>query len=85
MPDLHLLVTHPSHRRRGAGSMLVKWGCDQADELGIMCACTASTDGEYVYKKNGFEVKKAVELDLSPFGVNEIELRRFMVREPEKA
>ena len=28
IPDLQLLVTHPSHRRRGAGSMLVKWGCD---------------------------------------------------------
>ncbi len=63
--------------------MLVEYGCDQADALGIMCACTASTDGEYVYKKNGFEVKKAVELDLSPFGVKEIELRRFMIREPK--
>lgn len=80
--DLHLLITHPSHRRRGAGSMLVKWGCDKADELGIMAACTASTAGEFVYKKNGFEVRKAVEMDLSPFGADEIELRRFMVREP---
>ena len=41
----------------------------------------ASSAGEAVYKKNGFEVKKAVELDLAPFGVEEVELRRFMVRE----
>lgn len=79
--DLHLLITHPAHRGRGAGSMLVKWGCDKADRLGIIAACTASADGEAVYKKNGFVVKKAVELDLSPFGYDEIELRRFMVRE----
>ena len=62
--------------------MLVKWGCDKAEELGILAACTASAAGEAVYKKSGFEVKKAVELDLSPFGVEEVELRRFMVREP---
>ena len=62
--------------------MLVKWGCDKADEFGIMAACTASTDGEAVYKKNGFQVAKAVELDLSPFGFDEVELRRFMVRQP---
>jgi hypothetical protein len=61
--------------------MLVKWGCDKAEELGIVAACTASAAGEAVYKKNGFEVKKAVELDLNPFGVDEVELRRFMVRE----
>ena len=63
--------------------MLVKWGCDQADELGIICALAASTDGEAVYKKYGFEVKEAVELDLSPFGVEEVELRRGMIREPQ--
>lgn len=80
--DLHLLLTHPSYRRRGAGGMLVRWGCDKADEMGIMAACTASAAGEAVYKKNGFEVKKLVELDLSPFGYNEVELRRLMVREP---
>lgn len=82
LADLHLLITHPSHRKRGVGGMLVKWGCDKADALGIIAACTASTDGEAVYKKNGFVVKKAVELDLSPFGYDEVELRRFMVREP---
>ena len=62
--------------------MLVKWGCDKADELGIICALTASTMGEYVYKKHGFEVKLAVELDLSPFGGDETDVRRFMVRQP---
>jgi hypothetical protein len=63
--------------------MLVEWGCDQADELGIMCALAASTAGEAVYKKHGFEVKMAIELDLSPFGVDEVELRRGMIREPQ--
>ena len=47
-----------------------------------MAACTASAVAEAVYKKSGFEVKKTVEMDLSPFGKDEVELRRFMVREP---
>ncbi len=62
--------------------MLVEWGCKQADELGIICALAASTAGEAVYKKHGFVVKQVNELDLSPFGVDEVELRRAMIREP---
>ena len=32
---LNTLATHPEHERKGAGSMLVKWGVDVADKLGV--------------------------------------------------
>ncbi|KAK3720441.1 hypothetical protein LTR37_003854 [Vermiconidia calcicola] len=79
---LGVLATHPKHQRRGAGSMLVKWGCDKADKLGMITALQASTAGQAVYTKHGFEIKRAVELDLRPWGVDETELRRGMVRQP---
>ena len=62
--------------------MLVKWGCDKADELGIICALTASAAGEKVYTRNGFEIKKTWDLDLHPYGVEGTELRRAMIRNP---
>ncbi|KAF2771630.1 hypothetical protein EJ03DRAFT_325276 [Teratosphaeria nubilosa] len=72
--DLSILVTHPEHQRRGAGSMLVGWGCQKADERGLMCILTASEAGLPVYKKHGFVVVKEVPLDLRPFGIDETEL-----------
>ena len=79
---LNILVTHPKYQRQGAGSMLVKWGCDKADEYGIICALQASKKGEAVYTKHGFEIKSVREMDLKPYGVDEVELRRGMVRQP---
>ena len=32
---LDLLVVDPMHQRRGAGTMLVKWGVDIADNMGV--------------------------------------------------
>ena len=32
---LDILAVDPAYQRRGAGSMLVQWGLDLADELGF--------------------------------------------------
>ncbi|OQO04925.1 hypothetical protein B0A48_07943 [Cryoendolithus antarcticus] len=73
---LQILVTHPAHQRRGAGSLLVKWGCDRADEVGVVAVLMASAAGLHVYEKAGFLTVKTSELDLQPWGVDEVELRR---------
>lgn len=78
--DLQVLVAHPKYQRKGAGSMLVKYGCDIADEKGIPCALTASDAGHSLYLRHGFEVKRTSEMDLRPYGVDATELRRGMVR-----
>lgn len=75
-------MTDPKYQRRGAGSMLVKWGCDKADEMGIICALQASAAGEQVYLRQGFELKRTAVMDLRPYGVEAEELRRGMVRLP---
>ena len=52
--DLDTLGTHPDYWRRGAGSLLVKWGCDLADADGVSAYVDASKDGAPLYAKYGF-------------------------------
>ncbi|KAK5694027.1 hypothetical protein LTR97_009645 [Elasticomyces elasticus] len=78
--NLQICIVHPEQQRRGAGSMLVKWGCDKADERGLTCILGASEAGLKLYKNFGFEIVKLTTMDLRPFGVDATELRRGMVR-----
>ncbi|KAK1985998.1 acetyltransferase [Colletotrichum cereale] len=51
---LDTLVTHPDYQRRGAGSMLLKWGCELADENGVGAYVDASKAGKGLYERFGF-------------------------------
>lgn len=68
---LDTLVTHPDHHRRGAGGMLVQWGCEKADELGVEAFLEASPMGQPLYARYGFEPVKEVGLDLKKYGADE--------------
>ncbi|GAB7361054.1 hypothetical protein MBLNU230_g1094t1 [Neophaeotheca triangularis] len=81
--NLQVLATHPLHHRRGAGRMLVDWGCEKADERGALSVLVASKAGLGLYLSCGFEVVMEYEEDLHPFGVEEVELRRACVRKPK--
>jgi predicted N-acetyltransferase YhbS len=81
---LAILVTDPKQQRRGAGNMLVKWGCEKADERGIITVLQAAEAGLQLYLKNGFEIVREKPMDLRPFGVDETEIRRHMIRQPRK-
>jgi ribosomal protein S18 acetylase RimI-like enzyme len=52
-----MLGTHSDYQRRGAGAMLVKWGCDLADREGMVCYVDATDKGKGLYTKFGFEDK----------------------------
>ena len=65
---LDMLSTHPDHCRRGAGSMLVKWGTNKADELGLDCYLEGSSQGRGLYEKHGYQLVREVKCDLSEFG-----------------
>ncbi|KAF2804145.1 uncharacterized protein BDZ99DRAFT_153585 [Mytilinidion resinicola] len=78
---LHLLVTLPHHHRRGAGTLLLKWGLDQADAAGLPTYLEASEMGRPLYARLGFEPKKETRFDLSRYGGSEgVEINTAMVR-----
>ncbi|OBT66138.1 hypothetical protein VE03_05140 [Pseudogymnoascus sp. 23342-1-I1] len=58
---LDTVATHPDYQGRGAGSMLVKWGCELADKNDVAAYVDASKEGAPLYKKYGF-------VDFSPPG-----------------
>lgn len=46
--------THSEHRRRGAGLMMMKWGLDKADAIGLDSFVEATEAGYELYKAAGF-------------------------------
>ncbi|KAF4304200.1 putative gnat family [Botryosphaeria dothidea] len=81
---LSLLVTHPNHYRRGAGSMLIRWGTEQADRAGLMCFLEASKAGRPLYKRHGFVVKEITTFDLTKYGGTGTDENTTMTRQPVK-
>ncbi|KAE8340832.1 hypothetical protein BDV24DRAFT_133430 [Aspergillus arachidicola] len=71
-----MLATNPDHQRRGAASLLMQWGCDEADHNGVAIYIASSDQGVGLYRKFGFELLEG--LDDTPEGVTP------MVREPER-
>ncbi|KAL4975998.1 acyl-CoA N-acyltransferase [Aspergillus desertorum] len=51
---LDTLVVHPEYQRRGVGSMLLRWGCNLADEAGVALYVDASRAGAPLYERFGF-------------------------------
>jgi GNAT superfamily N-acetyltransferase len=69
---LDTLCTLPQHERKGAGSMLVRWGCERADEAGVQAYLEASPVGAPMYARHGFVKQEEIELDLRRFGGDEV-------------
>lgn len=64
-------VVLPQHERRGAASMLVRWGCDKADEAGVDAYIEASSMAVKLYERCGFRAVRSVELETEKFGAGE--------------
>ncbi|KAI9850371.1 MAG: hypothetical protein M1838_005761 [Thelocarpon superellum] len=65
---LKILVTHPTHQRKGAGYALTKWGCNVAIEKGLPMYVEASNMGHPLYRRCGFEDLEKLTYDLRPYG-----------------
>jgi len=52
---LNVLAVDPAYHRKGIGAMHLKWGLDQADELGVPAFLEASPYGQPLYARWGFE------------------------------
>ncbi|KAF7596798.1 hypothetical protein BBP40_012397 [Aspergillus hancockii] len=71
---LDMLATNPEYRRRGAASMLVRWGCELADRNGATIYIASSKEGVPLYQRCGFVLLEG--LDDTPEGISP------MIREP---
>ncbi|KAJ8111883.1 hypothetical protein OPT61_g5623 [Boeremia exigua] len=81
---LDTLVTLPQHERRGAGSMLVRWGTERADEANVEAYLEASPMGAPMYARHGFEPVKKVGLDLTKYGGDEV-LEFILMKRPARS
>lgn len=65
---LKRLHTEPKHQRRGAASLLLKWGLEESDRLGIPAVLESSPQGRLLYEKWGFREVDNLTVDFSPWG-----------------
>lgn len=75
-----LLVTARKHRKRGAGSMLVRWGIELSERTGLPCYLQASEQGRRLYQGHGFEEIDTVVFNLSEYGLEGTEKMTEMGR-----
>ena len=52
------MSVRPAARQRGLGSVLMRWGTDKADTLGLEGYIDASELGMALYRKHGFRVMR---------------------------
>jgi hypothetical protein len=64
--------------------MLLSWGIDKAEEMGVPCYVQASSEGETLYEKFGFEVLSVEVFDLGKYGLEGVEMMVEMVRWPKR-
>jgi GNAT superfamily N-acetyltransferase len=52
--ELNICFTDPDYRRKGAGALMMRWGCDLADRLFLPGWIEASPEGTRLYREFGF-------------------------------
>lgn len=63
--ELEVLAVHSAYQRRGVGSMLLQWGMVQAQRQGLPVVVAATSSGEGLYRKHGFEESSRISLPQS--------------------
>ncbi|CAO2652742.1 Nn.00g021530.m01.CDS01 [Neocucurbitaria sp. VM-36] len=67
------MVTHPSHRGKGAAGMLIRWGIEQAEKDQVPAYLEAGVMGKPAYERYGFvQIGDLLEVDLKEFGVDTV-------------
>ena len=65
---LHMLATRPDYHRRGIGATHLRWGSEQADEMGLPLYLEASPKGRPLYERYGYEKVADLPLDVRAHG-----------------
>ncbi|KAL6713801.1 hypothetical protein ACLMJK_008293 [Lecanora helva] len=77
---LATLATSPTHRRLGAASKLVSWGCQLADTHHLPIYVESTAAGLPVYQKHGFQKVSTLTVDLRPYGADHVHDNTVLVR-----
>lgn len=64
--------------------MLIKWGTEEAQKLGMIAYLESSEAGHGLYAKMGFKDVELLEVDLSKWGPEEPHKTWAMMWEPTK-
>ena len=56
LPVLNIIFTHPDYRRQGIADIIMKWGVEKADAMGVEMWLDATVYGVALYQKHGFVV-----------------------------
>ncbi|GKT41019.1 uncharacterized protein ColSpa_01200 [Colletotrichum spaethianum] len=79
---LELIICRREHQGKGAASPLLKWGCDIADEEGILAFLEAMPKAKAIYEKYGFQTVDRLEFT-APNGASVGQI--FMLRKGKAA
>jgi GNAT superfamily N-acetyltransferase len=85
--DCMTMATHPDHQRKGVGKLLVQWGIQIAEQLGLPIYLESTNAGQPLYESQGFETLKHETVVHKPAvtGQTEDVVVPLMVRMPSKA
>lgn len=73
--ELESLYTHPKHQRRGFAKLLLQWGINEADRLGLDAYLEATAEGTPVYEKQGFKEIGSFTINAMDFGLDKKEFK----------
>jgi len=82
---LEILATKQEYQGKGAGSMILKWGLQKADEDGVESFLEASPAGLPIYERYGWKERGRLVIDLEGKVEQQSEfVEVFMVRDARK-
>jgi len=80
---LEILAVHPSHHRKGLGSLLIKAGLDLADRDHARTYIEASAKGLPLYLRHGWEPVGATVVDMRKYGKEAVVSETTLIRLPK--
>ncbi|KAF2000494.1 acyl-CoA N-acyltransferase [Amniculicola lignicola CBS 123094] len=81
---LDTLATKTAHMGKGAGSLLIRWGVERADAIGVECYLEANILAVPLYERFGFQRVGSFPIDLKEFGLGEERINFVLMIRPAK-
>ena len=61
---MSFLGTDPAYERRGAASLMLRWGIEQCRKKNVPAYLEGTVEARELYRKHGFVAEERVEMDL---------------------